>query len=524
VEPETSSTLSLDLAHKWYLSCRASHRRCGRLASKAQYPSRLLDIGVEGDSKWKLRITSQDTLLSPIYMTLSYRWGPTPGFMLLNSNIKECCRGKFICDLPRTFRDSIAVTRWFSIRYLWIDSLCIIQDSQEDWKRESLDMRNVYANSSCNIAASASTDPDGGLFRSRNPKEIQPGVIRTNLVGSGPKDYYIFDKSYSGRQVSNEPLHKRGWVFQECLLPSRVLYFTRKQIFWECLTVHKCEGFPLGIPHYYPLKNLDPLFEGVDSNCMRQNLSSLDIFNLWNDLVEAYTRCAFTKPSDKLVAFSGLARLFQDLTRDEYVAGLWRSCLLEHLDWRVYEPAARLIPDYRAPSWSWACLDGPVRPHGISAATSQHLSIVDVQVKVTDFGDTGQVSSGYIVVRGSLVQATCCDTHHRGAGRQLKTGAHNVTVHLWEDVLGTYFEDGTKIWCLSMNSSSITNKELEDSREEPVLTGLILELQQKSPNFYRRVGHFNVYGGNDIQKFGFCIKDGSGVLSETAQLSTITIL
>lgn len=67
-------------------------------------------------------------------------------------------------------------------------------------------MRNVYANSSCNIAASASADPDGGLFRSRNPKDIQPGVTRTNLFGSGPKDYCIFDKSYSDRQSGNSAL------------------------------------------------------------------------------------------------------------------------------------------------------------------------------------------------------------------------------------------------------------------------------------------------------------------------------
>jgi hypothetical protein len=88
-----------------------------------------------------------------------------------------------------------------------------------------------------------------------------------------------------------------------------------------------------------------------------------------------------TRKSDKLVAFSGVARLFQDITGDEYVAGLWKSHLAEHLDWRVHMPVSKSAPEYRAPSWSWASTSGPIKLQGLSAGTQMHVTILDVQVQ-----------------------------------------------------------------------------------------------------------------------------------------------
>lgn len=133
-------------------------------------------------------------------------------------------------------------------------------------------MRHVYANASCNIAASASTDPHGGLFRSRDPEMIRPGLVSVPFSKSERKNHYIFDKSYVDRQIFDGPLHRRGWVFQERLLAPKVLHFADEQVFWECFTEHKCEGFPRGIPFYFPLKDFDPLLESSEgSSGMQQN-------------------------------------------------------------------------------------------------------------------------------------------------------------------------------------------------------------------------------------------------------------
>jgi hypothetical protein len=159
-------------------------------------------------------------------MTLSYRWGSDTGLLLLSSTLQEFRRGKPIEELPQTFKDFVKVAWRFGIRYIWIDCLCIIQDSHEDRIKEGVDMRHVYANSACNIAASAALDPHGGLFRTRAPEDIQPGIIKTALSSSNPDTYYIFDESYRGRQMYDGPLHNRDWVFQERFLAPRQIYWT----------------------------------------------------------------------------------------------------------------------------------------------------------------------------------------------------------------------------------------------------------------------------------------------------------
>jgi hypothetical protein len=207
---------------------------------------------------------------------------------------------------------------------VWIDSVCIIQDSEEDWQKESATMRDVYANSTCNIAAAASTNTHGGLFRPRQVRDIQKSVIWSNALGSTSNYYHILEKDYWSRQVSDAVLHRRGWVLQERLLPPRTLHFAKHQVFWECFTDQKCEGFPLGLPKFCSTTNFKPVFELQDSSS-KEVAFSTSLFEMWKDIIVSYTNCALTRPSDKLVALSGLAQSYQNATGDVYLAGLWRS-------------------------------------------------------------------------------------------------------------------------------------------------------------------------------------------------------
>jgi len=189
----------------------------------------------------------------------------------------------------------------------------------------------VYTHSSCNLAASASMDPHGGLFRLRRPNDIQPGVVNLEISGSKAKKFWIFDEHYFDRHVSNQPLHKRGWVVQERLLAPRVLYFSEYQILWECFAEQKCEGFPHSIPLHRSLKNFKALFKGLDKETAETQIDWISTFTLWHNIIEHYSGCALTKPGDKLVAISGLAKVFKHFTGDEYVAGLWRSLTFEKI-------------------------------------------------------------------------------------------------------------------------------------------------------------------------------------------------
>ncbi|CAH0045529.1 unnamed protein product [Clonostachys solani] len=274
-----------------------------------------------------------------------------------------------ICDLPKTFQDAIVIARKLSVRYLWIDALCIIQDSMEDVQRQIPLMERIYSQSAVNIAASASADPHGGLFRAREPAAVIPGLVSPQLHSgvSENEKYYIFDRKYWDRQISNGPLHRRGWVFQERLLAPRVIYFSKQQVFWECFTENKCEAFPYGIPKHHSIKRLEPLWEMVALNRGKTPLDRQDmpgpLLDLWGRLVREYSNCVLTNSNDKLAALLGIVGLFATTTGDQYLAGMWRSSLLEQLCWWVDQPGIKgtttTTGTYCAPSWSWASLSSP---------------------------------------------------------------------------------------------------------------------------------------------------------------------
>jgi hypothetical protein len=141
-EVRTSTSSALDMAFDWFTECTTSnlHARCtqSQFRKPGWYPTRLIDIGKPGDANWNLRVLSQDRISGPnaSYMTLSYRWGQNPTLLLLGSNINSLRAGRPIYDLPLTFREFFTVARRLSIRYVWIDALCIIQDSSRDWETE----------------------------------------------------------------------------------------------------------------------------------------------------------------------------------------------------------------------------------------------------------------------------------------------------------------------------------------------------------------------------------------------------
>ena len=381
LEDSRSSPTTLQLIRDWCLSCRANHETCNRFVQQDGWcPTRLIDIGNHDEEEWQLYIPPKSGCTRPVYITLSYRWGSDDAFKLTEEKLRSGFHGR-IEDLAQTFKDAVMVARLLSVRYLWVDRLCIVQDSRLDWETESVEMRRVYANSFCNIAASASTSPKGGLFRSRNLENIQPGWVVKESETSEENRYHVVDMDYLNRQVYAGPLHRRGWVFQERMLAPRTIHFAEDQVVWECFEELKCEQFPKRIPMIFPIKSdFDILASAPGISTVEKTLHESNIARLWDSLLRSYTHCSFTKESDRLVAFSGIAHLFQETTGDEYVAGLWRSCLVESLAWRTESPAMRPSNSYCAPSWSWASISGPVTMLACDESQA-HVTISDVQVQ-----------------------------------------------------------------------------------------------------------------------------------------------
>ncbi|KAH7132205.1 heterokaryon incompatibility protein-domain-containing protein [Dendryphion nanum] len=427
----TLSTQALARARSWLLDCYDSgrHTACECIAKTLQdrsrpeestdeqwRPTRLLDIGEGNDSTWKISIAPETNMTPCRYISLSYRWGAANHVRLLSENIERFRNGADISELPQTFKDSIIVARYFSVRYLWIDSLCIIQDSKKDWEIESAQMARIYTNSLLNIAASVSPDPDHGLFRWRTPSALQPGLVRTSVQSSKPLEYYIEDRVYVSTHIHTALLNSRGWVFQERFLAPRILHFTQHQIFWECFTSTHCELYPHGIPfdHSYPRSRsyyynwmLAPADRALVFAPTTHEAQFIDRTLLWTLLVSAYTKCALTYPSDKLPALAGLARVF-DTPTDVYFAGIWQSDRVSNLCWETETetPAAPLSLSkpraYRAPSWSWASVDTDVSPW---TGTHYHFDVLGFAVAYPPGSDHmyGVVDDGEVEVRGMVL-------------------------------------------------------------------------------------------------------------------------
>lgn len=265
-------------------------------------------------------------------MTLSHRWASTNVIKLVSSNIDSFRQCIPLESLSSTFLDAIRVTRALGLRYLWIDSLCIIQDSLADWEAESAEMASIYRNCVLNIAATGSSDNGGGLFQERNTHWVTPSKVHIQYKGH--------DKVYSasldglwGKYINRATLNRRAWVLQERLLSPRTLHFA-PQLFWECRRLQACETYPEGMP------SRDDLSEELDGSESPMSLKNwyeeCKGTEFWVDVIRSYGRCSITMASDRLVAIAGLAQSLQPLLNDEYLAGLWKADLPYNLVWSMY--------------------------------------------------------------------------------------------------------------------------------------------------------------------------------------------
>ncbi|KAH7138292.1 heterokaryon incompatibility protein-domain-containing protein [Dendryphion nanum] len=311
---------------------------------------------------------AQDNVLRGNYVTLSHCWGGTVIPKLEKGNEHKLISSIFLSELPATFRDAIQFARSLdsSIRYMWIDSLCIRQGDDEDWAQESIRMYDVYRNSFLNISATAALNSSGGLYYRRNPQHLWDEEIKVNIEGlpRSKKDRAhkrlpdieplvrrckIQDASYWHRNVDDAAVNRRGWVLQERVLASRVLHFCEDQIAWECQHIDATESFPYGIPDV-ELKGsetrtrtrIKPL---VPAECKQENPGIPSEVPLsdeadaahekWKAVVERYSTTALSYGEDKLIAIAGIAELisYHIGTEVSYVAGMWKTYLASQILW-----------------------------------------------------------------------------------------------------------------------------------------------------------------------------------------------
>ncbi|KAK3376257.1 heterokaryon incompatibility protein-domain-containing protein [Lasiosphaeria ovina] len=433
---------------------------------ESQRPLRLIDVDafkeMETLNKEFVRLVINHRGKISTYMALSHCWGVTlpPEDKTVASNLADRLKGIRIETLAKNFIDAIEVTRRMGVRYLWIDALCIVQDSQDDWASESVKMGSIYEGSLLTIAASVAGHSSGGCFNHKsvphdhltwgNTNTVQSVEI-TNTLPDGKTSTLIFhleEPKADPQPLKSSPLNSRGWTYQERVLSPRTIHFAASQAVWECRELYRLEDLLASpLPRWYNsfvkntfrTKAATVLGDGRDRD--------RDPVRFWyNELVSfEYSRREFTRPADRLIALAGLASIWnkQRLSgSDTYLAGIWLSRLAFGLAWErkyrdtyssssdsdgdddplstITAAAQQQQPQPRRPTWSWTSHDGHVSWQDSGFTPAFYLEFLHSNLEylgsASSNNNSGSKASefspvvvGYIAVRG-LVAAAPLDT------------------------------------------------------------------------------------------------------------------
>lgn len=286
------------------------------------------------------------------YACLSYCWGGQQSFSATRAVEESMCVGIPLQTLGQTIQDAIEVTRSLSIRYLWVDALCIMQDDPNDKAREIQKMGDIYKNATITIAASMASASYSGFNKasvSDPPAYSGPFGFHIPLPKGSQSHIELYSKQFVDLDCEQQPLDSRAWAFQEYLLPPRVLSFTKYEVLLDCHTCSRRQIHPSYLSYDYQTHTRDGL-----SYCRNSDPDA------WMDLVRDYTRRQLSDPDDRLKALAGVASVLKDTRLDDCVFGMWTSQIIDLLGWYVVGSPKGLIKSLRAPTWSWASVDDAV--------------------------------------------------------------------------------------------------------------------------------------------------------------------
>jgi hypothetical protein len=332
-----------EAARTWISDCLNAHTQCPLNTQPQSYPTRLLKLG----NSMASLVLPKELYLSGPYAALSYCWGENLDFICLTTeDLTNLRSGIPYSAMPTAFQEAIALIRDFSIDYLWIDALCIIQsgiDSAEDWTFEYTRMQDVYSNCIVNSSLAQAEHPNMTCLGGHNldvplPFEVETFIYAdTGQWDSKASRCTVMRDDYYLEGLYNQPIGYRAWVLQERLLATRVLSVGSGELFWDCAQVpHASKSLPYGFSRCSLLLN-STIGSRLDLsvNAIPQVSDNRTLQELWYRIVEDYTARQLTYPEvDKLVALFAIASRMCEAMDDVYLTGHFLKILPKSLNWR----------------------------------------------------------------------------------------------------------------------------------------------------------------------------------------------
>lgn len=449
-----------------------------------------------------------------------------------SDTIEENKQAIYLSSLPLTLQHAVCISRGLNLQYLWVDSLCIIQDSKSDWDIESAKMGDIFANSIVTISADGSSSCDGGCFIASPYRNLT--ILELPCPGFGGERSKIYVRKSGFRQACNgsratktldrPKIDTRAWTLQERLLAPRVLHFTSTELVWQCATEVNCECQVSKVESnksvFRPFRDRyiqrNTAFEnnrGVVWSVLREGLR----FD-WRSIVSEYTQREMSIETDRLAAISGLAAAMartktKGYQTEDYFFGLWRQDIVRNLLWYAvygdgdpfddFKPrSSRRLEELYAPSWSWASITGQVAYYDEVSQEDRSETMLVPKIHTLDMIYTLQSENPYgpgmgmLVLAGELIPVT---VRQDAAGKHIVQTADFIStskkeigdVHL--DVLDSdqkeYSEDELLYWLIVAEIVSQGRSSVKDQGTRPI--GPLLKMltqRNEQPSKYWRIG------------------------------------
>ena len=370
----TAGTVTRKLVKRWLQQCSMSHEACREQSAATRVlPMHLLDVRSARDGIMRL-VDSHEL------------HGTDNAYIVVTQDPDS----ESLLDL----QDVVKVAEWWKINYLWIESLCVTKDPTDGFNEDQLNRNDVFRNSFLTIstiAASQAPQELYGCHLGQGVHSVEPLLLHCawlqlnageleNLAGSSDSQlYHCSSTTLLKDNIEHPLLKKQGKALRERLLSAKVLHCGAPQVFWECRELTASGTYPGGIPNCF----------NSGKEIQLRDLSDISV-DTWNSIVTTCPRSHFESSREMESIFSDIAEVFSRRIDDEYVAGLWRSCLPFQLCWAVsneeFEDNTG-SPDYMntsTPTWSWLSTYGrvvwPMNPEQLDYRSSESrlVKVLDI--------------------------------------------------------------------------------------------------------------------------------------------------